>query len=89
MIAPDVINGLFEFVGSLFTWMSVRRVWKDRGFAGIFLPAIVFFTAWGFWNCFYYPYLQQYWSFAGGLSIVTANVCWVSSMLYFGHKESK
>lgn len=86
-MTPDLVNGLFEFAGSLFTWMNVVRVHKDRGYAGIYLPAIVFFTLWGGWNLFYYPFLEQWWSFAGGISIMTANVAWIALMLIHGRKQ--
>lgn len=85
-MSADFINGLFEAVGSCFTWMNVVHVWKDKGYAGLYLPAIVFFMSWGLWNLFYYPHLGQWWSFAGAVSLVLANVCWVGSMLKFGRK---
>lgn len=82
----DLINGLFEFGGSIFIWLNVRRLLQDRGYAGVYVPAIAFFALWGIWNLFYYPHLQQWVSFAGGLSIVTANLVWVGLMLHFGRK---
>ena len=83
----DSINGLFELVGSVLTWMSVYRVFKDRGYAGIYAPAVMLFFAWGFWNLFYYPHLGQWWSFVGGCSLVFANLCWVVAMLVYGKKQ--
>ncbi len=86
-MSPDLINGLIEFPGSLFTWQNTVRVWKDRGYAGLYLPAIIFFMSWGAWNLYYYPSLGQWWSFLGGLSLVVANVSWVASMVWFGRKS--
>lgn len=83
-MSPDFINGAFEFVGSLFTWVNVYRVYKDKGYAGIYLPACVFFTSWGAWNLFYYPHLNQWWSFAGGMSIFFANMVWIYLMRHYG-----
>jgi hypothetical protein len=80
----DVVNAAFEMVGSAFTWMNVLRVRRDRGYAGIYLPAILFFFSWGFWNLFYYPSLGQWWSFGAGLSLVCANLAWVVAMVYYG-----
>lgn len=85
-MTPDQINGAFEVIGALFTWMSIRQVWKDKGYAGIWLPAVVFFMSWGLWNCFYYPYLNQWWSFAGGVFMVLTNVTWITLMACFGRK---
>jgi hypothetical protein len=88
-MTPDMMNGLFEMCGSALTWMSVYRVWIDKGYAGIYMPAVVFFWAWGAWNLFYYPHLEQWWSFAGGCSLVLANTCWFILMWRFGRKESQ
>lgn len=86
MIA-DLINGCFEFFGAFFIWGNVVRTWKDKGYAGVYLPACVFFTTWGIWNLYYYPSLGQWWSFAGGLAIVLMNALWVGLMFYFGRKR--
>lgn len=83
-MTPDLSNGLLEFVGSALIWMSVRQTMRDEGYAGLYIPATVFFAAWGLWNLLYYPHLGQWWSFAGGVSIVTANVVWVVCLLYYG-----
>lgn len=44
---------------------------------------IIFFWAWGMWNLYYYPSLDQWWSFAGGLWIVFANGVWMCQILYY------
>lgn len=77
MNLPDLGNGTFELVGGLLNWMNVYRLYKDKALRGVhYLPAM-FFTAWGYWNCFYYPHLHQWFSFTGGLVIVLANSAWV------------
>ena len=86
-MTPDVVNGLFEFAGSIFTWMNCWRVHKDRGYAGLYLPGIVFFFLWGVWNLYYYPLLGQLWSFLGGVSIVLANLIWIALMVAYGKKS--
>ena len=86
-MTPDFINGIFEFVGSAFTWMNVRQIYRDKGHSGVYVPAIVFFMSWGLWNLYYYPHLDQPWSFHGGLSLVAANIAWVTLLLYYGKKR--
>lgn len=85
-MTPDVINGLFEFVGSVLVWMNAYRVYTDRGYAGIYPPTVVMFWLWGLWNLFYYPHLGQWWSFAGGCSIVAANTIWFILMRQYGRR---
>jgi len=85
-MTPDLINGLFETTGAALTAMNTRRVITDRGYAGVYIPTIVFFLSWGLWNLFYYPHLDQWFSFVGGILLVLSNVSWVVTMLYFGKR---
>lgn len=80
---PDLFNGLFELCGAAFIGLHIRQILKDKSIKGVSIPATMFFTAWGFWNLFYYPHLGQWLSFAGGIAIVTANVVWISLMLRY------
>lgn len=80
MFNPDLVNGCFELGGSALIWLSVRRLWKDKMIRGYSPWATAFFAGWGYWNLFYYPHLAQWWSFAGGVSIVVANTAWISLM---------
>lgn len=82
-INPDVINGLFELFGSGMLWKNVYQLHKDKMVRGVHWGPTMFFFCWGLWNLFYYPHLGQWYSFAGGLSIVTANGVWVYQMLKY------
>lgn len=84
---PDAVNGLFELTGALLVWMNVWRVVRDRGYAGVYPPAIAFFFAWGLWNLFYYSDLEQWWSLIGGSLLVVANLHWVFTLAIFGRRK--
>ncbi|HXJ44351.1 MAG TPA: hypothetical protein VNH18_34000 [Bryobacteraceae bacterium] len=73
----DLGNGLFECLGGLVLWQNVRRILQDKKLAGVDWRVTGFFTAWGFWNLWYYPHLHQTLSFIGGLNIVAANFVWL------------
>lgn len=88
MISPDVINAIFELAGALLTWMNVRQVWKDKGYAGLYMPAIVLFTSWGFWNLYFYAHLAQWWSVLATVIMVSANSAWLGLMIKFGKVKS-
>ena len=88
MTTPDIINGSYEFLGGLAVWSNVYAIWKDKGYLGIRLQTMLFFTSWGLWNLYYYPHLNQWASFLGGISIGLANVAFVSAMLYYGKKTA-
>ncbi len=82
-MTPDIINGLFEFVGAAFIWLSIRRLYTDKKVAGVSWIHVSFFTAWGAWNIFYYPHLGQMWSLAGGIAVVVSNIVWLAGLLYY------
>jgi hypothetical protein len=83
MNLPDIVNGLFELLGALMIWMNVFRLHKDKQIKGTYWPLTIFWTAWGFWNLYYYPLLDQWWSFAGGCSMVVGNIVWLCQAIYY------
>lgn len=83
MSGPDTINGAFEALAAVATWRNVLQLWRDKQVRGSYWPAWAFFTLWGVWNLFYYPFLGQWASFAGGVLLVTGNAVWTSlAVLY-------
>lgn len=83
MLVPDTINGLFEGIGSILIWLNIRQLYRDKQTKGVHIAPILFWVLWGFWNLFYYPHLNQWLSFAGGVSVVTANTVWIGQMVYY------
>lgn len=83
----DKINGLFELLGGVFVFMNVLRLYRDKKVRGVSSIAMVYFTLWGYWNTHYYPHLDQWFSFVGGLTIALMNTLWVMMMVYYLRKE--
>jgi hypothetical protein len=79
----DQINSSFEFIGSVALWLNVIRLYRDKKVYGVTWHATAFFMGWGYWNMIYYPGLDQWWSFWGGVSLSTANTVWLFQMLYY------
>lgn len=86
---PDVVNGLYEMMGAPFILLSVWNLYKQKRVRGVSWVHVGFFTTWGFWNLFYYPYLGQWWSFVGGIAIAIANTIWLCQMIYYKQKGIK
>lgn len=86
-MTPDIINASFETLGALLTFMNFQRVRADKGYNGIYPPALVLFTSWGFWNLYYYSSLIQWYSVAATVLMVTANCMWLGSLIYYGRKD--
>ena len=81
------MNALFEFIGGLFLWMNVITLYKDKATKGIYYPTVIFFFIWGVWNLWYYPSLDQWWSFIGGVWLATANLVWILLFMYYKRNE--
>lgn len=80
---PDVVNGLFESAGAFFLARNCLTLYRDKMTKGVSKLSTCFFTSWGLWNLFYYPSLNQIWSFAGGVAIVLTNATWLALMIYY------
>ncbi len=83
----DFINGLFELAGGLFVALHCYKLYKDKKVRGVSFIATGYFTVWGFWNMYYYPFLRQWASLIGGLLVVAMNALWISLMAYYIWKE--
>lgn len=77
IVIPDLINGCFEFCGSLAIFGHCREILKDKIVKGVNWKSVVFFSSWGAYNTFFYSNLNQWWSFTGGLFIFAANIYWM------------
>lgn len=86
---PDAVNGLFELFAGFFVLNHCRVLHIDKMVRGASVISTIFFFTWGLWNLFYYPHLDQWASFAGGILIVMANCLWVSMMIYYKCREDE
>lgn len=75
-MSPDLINGLFEFAGSLALCADIRILIRDKQVKGVYWPAKIFFLLWGLWNIYFYGYYDHVWSFWGGLTMTACNATW-------------
>ncbi len=84
----DLVNGTLEFIGSAMLWANVYRLHRDKRTHGVTWYATAFFMFWGYFNLLYYPNLDQWFSFAGGVSLVLANTVWLGQMLYYQRRNA-
>lgn len=83
MHLPDLINGTYECLGGIFLLNNCLHLYKDREIKGVSLITSTFFCSWGYWNLWYYPYLNQWMSFVGGCLVVIANTLWILMAIYY------
>jgi hypothetical protein len=81
-MTPDTINGSFELIGGVCSWLNVYKYLKSRKVVGIFWPTAIFYVVWGIWNLFYYPALGQPFSFVGGIFLTSATLTWLVMVIY-------
>lgn len=82
----DYVNGAFETLGCLFILPSILKLRREKMVRGVSWVHAGFFWSWGAWNIFYYPSLDQWCSFAGGIALFAANTIWVSQILFYRSK---
>lgn len=83
MTWQDAINGFFEAGMSLFICLSIRKAYQDKVVRGVSVVHVSFPWCWGLWNLYYYPHLEQWLSFWGGVAVVTANGIWLAQLIYY------
>jgi hypothetical protein len=86
---PDIINGIFEQIGGILIFRNCWMLYKEKRVMGVSIFTTAFFTAWGCWNLYYYPSLNQWASFIGGLSIAVGNGLWVIMAMYYAKKNKE
>jgi len=83
MIWQDIVNGSYELLGAPFILLSVIKLYKDKQVQGISWLHAGYFMTWGIWNLYYYPFLNQWFSFVGGIAIATVQIIWLFQLIYY------
>lgn len=86
-MSPDIMNGVFELCGGFVILLSIFKLHRDKIVRGVSWLQVCFFAAWGAWNLFYYPSLDQWFSFAGGVLVFTTNAIWAGQLIYWHRFE--
>ena len=89
IITPDVINGVFECGGGILCWLNFFQLLKDKEVKGISLKVAGFFCMFSAWNMYYYPFLNQMWSFFGALFLLLGNWTWLMLAIYYRYRNKK
>lgn len=85
----DIINGMFECLGSVFISFSIFKLFKDKMVRGVSWVHVSFFSVWGFWNLYYYPSLNQWVSFYGGIGVTLANTAYLIMLIYYSCNQQE
>lgn len=83
MTAHDAINAIFEGGGAVFLCLNVRRLLRDKSVKGVSLLTTSWWTAWGFWNVYFYSAVNTPASFYAGIAVVLVNAAWLALAVYY------
>jgi uncharacterized membrane protein YesL len=82
-MTSDLVNGLWELGGAILLCANIRQLHRDKEVRGFRADVLAFFTAWGIWNCYFYPANGLPLSFAGGALLALANLAYVLQVVYY------
>ena len=83
MINPDAVNGAFELIGAPFIALSILKLVREKEVHGVSWVHVGYFTLWGYWNLYYYPFLEQWWSLCGTIGVTLVNTIWLILLIYY------
>lgn len=89
MTWQDLVNAGFEFGAGFAVLAHCVQLYRDKIVRGVSVGATAFFFSWGLWNLYFYPHLNQWASFVGGLLITFSNLLWVTMLVYYKTKEAR
>lgn len=80
---PDHVNAVFEGGGGFLLLLNTRQLLRDKSVRGVHWGPVAFWSAWGWWNVYYYVALSQPLSFFGGVGVVIVNTLNLVLMLRY------
>jgi hypothetical protein len=86
---PDAVVALFEAVSAVFICVSIRQLHKDKKVRGVSPWMIGFFGAWGWWNTYWYIFIDAPYAWWAGWSVVLSNTFYTLQMVYWIWKEKR
>jgi hypothetical protein len=79
----DIVNALFEFGAVFALWLHIKRLMKDKAVSGVSILATAFFSAWGYWNIFFYPHNGLLLSGIAGAAVALLNTIYVVLLIKY------
>lgn len=85
----DIVNSFFELAMFFASIINIHRLYEHKTIRGIHWLTVVIASLWGVWNLFYYPSLNQWWSFSAGILLVISNSIWLFLVFYYAKYNVK
>jgi hypothetical protein len=86
-VRPDMVVAFFEAVSAVLICVSVVKLHKDKKVRGVSAWPVTFFALWGWWNIYWYSFIDAPYAWWAGLGVVAANTTWAVQMIYWVWRE--
>lgn len=84
----DQINAGLEMGGAFLRALDCVKLFRAKRFVGGYLGTAMYFLLWGIFNTFYYPSLNQTWSFAAAIALAAMNGLWFVMAIHYNYFAS-
>lgn len=82
----DLINGFIEITGAIFVTFNIIDTLKQKKVAGVKWFSVAFFNIWGFYNIFFYPHNDLWFSFIGAITLTICNTIWTILLIKYSYE---
>jgi hypothetical protein len=87
MIQPDQVVAFFEAGSAFLIAKSVLKLRREKLVRGVSAWPICFFGLWGYWNLYWYSFINAPWAWWFGILVVISNTTWAGQVLYYQWRE--
>lgn len=88
-LTMDQANAALEMGGAFLRTLDCIKLFQHKRFVGGHLGTALYFLLWGVFNVFFYPSLNQVWSFWAALALMVINGLWFVMAVYYNHFRAK
>ncbi len=86
-LLSDITMGLIQVISAGFLSKSVWMLYQAKIVRGVSAVTVAFWVAWGLWDLYYFPSLNQWWAFSGGVIVTLMNALYVGLIVRYNYRE--
>tara|TARA_Y100000401_G_scaffold14002_1_gene9525 strand:+ start:140 stop:406 length:267 start_codon:yes stop_codon:yes gene_type:complete len=85
----DKINSAFIFVASIFYFLNLITLIKDKDVKGISKLSILFFSIWNIWTLFFFIQVSEFWwTIAAYVMVTLLNLVYIILMFKYSRNKN-
>tara|TARA_Y100000356_G_C11247594_1_gene284937 strand:- start:768 stop:1034 length:267 start_codon:yes stop_codon:yes gene_type:complete len=85
----DKINSAFIFVASIFYFLNLITLIKDKDVKGISKLSILFFSIWNIWTLFFFIQVSEFWwTIAAYVMVTLLNLVYIFLMFKYSRNKN-